>query len=365
MKSLSEKLELCEVCKKRQFDPSCGIVCGLTSAKPTFEDECADFDASEELVKQQELLAKASKEALNLDGKMPGSNWFLWIAGLSILNIGLYFIHWRFFFGLGTTQIFQELMLLGIMPISLSIVCMLLLPAFFLWTWWATAKKGIKFFYKIGWTVFLIDSIIYLALCFGGIRADLNATADIAYSIFTLIIDIVLHIAVLLFGFKLSQLKQIEDSTTSSAHKAGYISYLVLSMLVAISALIYSIYSVTNSAIPNRHVAIEHTIKTVRAELPVKIDEFTLLEKIERNKNEIIFGYTLTNINPEDIASSFLNEYPKTAKQEIINNIEKTSPFEAICWKQGYTIKYVYSINSDVLFDITITPEEYKAAKQK
>ena len=360
METLSKKLELCKVCKNRKFDPSCGIVCGLTNEKPNFEDECADHVADEHLVKQQELVAKATKDEQSLDGKMPGSNWFLWIAGLSILNIGLYFIHWRFFFGLGTTQIFQELMLLDIMPISLSIVCMLLLPAFFLWTWWATAKKGIKLFYKIGWTVFLIDSIIYLTLCILGICSNFSANAKIAYPIFITIVDIVLHIYVLFYGFKLSQLKQIEGNTASSAHKAGYISYLVISMLVAISSLIYS---VINSVVSYSTTTIEYAIKTIEAELPTKIDEYTTFEKIDRRENEIRIEYTLTNINLEELDPSFIETYPVTAKQEILNNIQNASPFEIMCWEIGYTITYVYRIDSNVVFDITITPKEYMDVK--
>lgn len=357
MKTRLEKLELCKVCKNRAFDPSCGIVCGLTNAKPEFEDECADHVVDEVQARQQERLAKITDEEHSLDGKMPGSNWFLWIAGLSIFNIGLYFIHWRFFFGLGTTQLFQELMLMNYMPTPLAILCMLMLPLFFIWTWWATAKRGIKLFYKIGWAVYLVDAIIYLALCGLALHSSFNASFETAYSIFILIIDIVVHIAALFFGFKLSQLKNIEGNIASSAHKFGYVFYLAISMIVAIYALFYS----ASKSVYDR-TTIEYAIKSIEANLPTKIDEYTTLDNIEKLDNVIRVEHTMTNVKFEEVDPSFIETYPAIAKQNILDNVKNASPFEVKCWDEGYTITYVFSLDSKVLYDITITPEEYKAA---
>ena len=362
MKTLSEKLELCKVCKNRAFDAYCGIVCKLTNAKPTFEDECADYDADEVLVKQEERIAEQSKDENEaLDGKLPGSNWFIWIAGLSILNIGLYFIGWRFFFGLGTPQVFQELMLADSMPVPLAIVCMLMLPAFFLWTWWATAKKGIKLFYKLGWGVFLIDSILYLALCIATISNDVLDVTTAQYVV-TLLVDIALHIFVLFSGFKLSQLKQAEGCNASLGHKVGYMSYIVLTVLVSVFALFYT---VVNEVVKNPATTIEFALNAIEAELPKEIDEYTTLEKVEKLESEIRYKYIFKNIKPEDIDPSFLLSYPTTAKQEMLNNISNVSPFEILCWEQGFTNVYEFSVDSKVLFNIVIAPEEYKAAVKK
>ena len=42
-----DKIDLCKKCTKRKFDLQQGIVCGLTSEKPAFEDSCPDFEADE------------------------------------------------------------------------------------------------------------------------------------------------------------------------------------------------------------------------------------------------------------------------------------------------------------------------------
>lgn len=38
-----KQLDYCTKCENRKFNPSVGIVCGLTSEKPTFEETCNDF----------------------------------------------------------------------------------------------------------------------------------------------------------------------------------------------------------------------------------------------------------------------------------------------------------------------------------
>ena len=39
-----ERVQKCQVCTKRKFDPASGIVCGLTGEKPGFEESCADYE---------------------------------------------------------------------------------------------------------------------------------------------------------------------------------------------------------------------------------------------------------------------------------------------------------------------------------
>lgn len=41
------KIDLCKKCQNRKFDLKQGVICGLTDAKPAFEEKCADFKADE------------------------------------------------------------------------------------------------------------------------------------------------------------------------------------------------------------------------------------------------------------------------------------------------------------------------------
>lgn len=55
-------LDYCKRCKKRKFDFQRGIVCSLTSEKPTFEDTCPDFDSDETIVEYRGQEVKPNNE---------------------------------------------------------------------------------------------------------------------------------------------------------------------------------------------------------------------------------------------------------------------------------------------------------------
>ena len=46
---MTERLRVCKVCTNRKMDLKTGMVCGLTDAKPAFEETCPDYkeDAAE------------------------------------------------------------------------------------------------------------------------------------------------------------------------------------------------------------------------------------------------------------------------------------------------------------------------------
>ena len=57
-------IDLCKKCKKSEFDSNKGIVCSLTSDKPTFEDGCPNFQ--EEVAKQRKPVSPTYPLALKI-----------------------------------------------------------------------------------------------------------------------------------------------------------------------------------------------------------------------------------------------------------------------------------------------------------
>jgi hypothetical protein len=41
--TINERLKYCRICENRKMNMAIGLVCGLTSEKPTFETNCPDF----------------------------------------------------------------------------------------------------------------------------------------------------------------------------------------------------------------------------------------------------------------------------------------------------------------------------------
>ena len=68
--TLEEKLKVCSVCKNRKHSIKEGLVCSKTGAKPSFADECPDFDID---IAEQERLKKNAAEVAEADHRMSGA----------------------------------------------------------------------------------------------------------------------------------------------------------------------------------------------------------------------------------------------------------------------------------------------------
>ncbi|MCE7994232.1 MAG: hypothetical protein HEP71_19750 [Roseivirga sp.] len=61
--TLEERLHYCKICTNRKMDQATGIVCGLTDAKPAFENECPDFQADEKQIEYYKNRKQAEEQA--------------------------------------------------------------------------------------------------------------------------------------------------------------------------------------------------------------------------------------------------------------------------------------------------------------
>jgi Domain of unknown function (DUF4328) len=76
------KIEICKTCSIRVFDKNQGIICGLTNAKPTFEESCPDFKKDESIKEIKKSALKPNDQRGNLAVLL------IWIVlGLEILSL--------------------------------------------------------------------------------------------------------------------------------------------------------------------------------------------------------------------------------------------------------------------------------------
>ena len=88
--TLEEKIKLCSTCKNRTFSTKEGLLCNKTMAKPSFEDDCMDYD----LDKDEQRKQAQFEEQLNESDKASGLLAFYinWAIPTSIvLTIILFF----------------------------------------------------------------------------------------------------------------------------------------------------------------------------------------------------------------------------------------------------------------------------------
>ena len=227
-----EHLKFCSICKKRQMDIQRGVVCSLTNEYADFEEKCIDFEVDEdaavkELVKQQKL----QKEVRRTGGKLTGSNWFLWIGILSIVNIVLGFVsNIQFVFGLGVTQLIQGITLATGTEI-LGVVLSLVISAFYIWTYYLAARKEQLWAYATGWVIYFLDALIFLVL--------LTQVFD-----FSIIWSLLLHAILLVVLYSSNPL--VKSNTRQSiktfewTHESiAYVVYGGMVLLIQICSLIF------------------------------------------------------------------------------------------------------------------------------
>ena len=85
---MSHQLEFCKKCVNKSFSSSQGVVCGLTSEKPTFVSTCPDFvkDAKEERrIAKQQAEAAAASDYVDESGNSVSGWRILWSVLIFIL----------------------------------------------------------------------------------------------------------------------------------------------------------------------------------------------------------------------------------------------------------------------------------------
>ena len=77
-----EHLSYCKICLNRKMDMKKGLVCNLTNEIADFQETCENF--KEDPIKKKELESIPSIQEVDNTVKLNnGSQWFLWIFGLS------------------------------------------------------------------------------------------------------------------------------------------------------------------------------------------------------------------------------------------------------------------------------------------
>lgn len=304
---LKDKIRICMTCQKCKRDHR-GVVCGLTDDKPTFEFQCQDYLANEDAVAQ--LKTKDKERQVDNNPKLPGAHWFRTIAILSLLNIGLAFVGIVFIYGLGSTQILQTLSEIGFINKVLAYTIIVLIPLYFLWTWWITVSKAYIYPYIIGLCVYALDTILCAILLFNvGVSGSLIVT--LLFQLF-----VIVSLCVSLFS---DASRQIRVKFSWGVHK---ILYTIASALVVIT-MVVSMYYVWN--VPNFNDDIEEFVEKSNKWLPHEIEEGITLYKMYIQNDDVVCeyrcdegyydAYALQNVSDEelDITMSYMtpdsNEY--------------------------------------------------------
>ena len=145
--NLTEKIRICATCKKCKRDHR-GVVCSLTDDKPTFENECPEYEPDEATAWREKMKDRESDDVTYDEGEstLPGARWFRTIGIFSFINTVTYFLGVRFLYTLFTTEMLEDWALRtnDIFGDVFCFMSIILLIGFFIWTSILTSK-GYKY----------------------------------------------------------------------------------------------------------------------------------------------------------------------------------------------------------------------------
>ncbi|MBG7612633.1 hypothetical protein IU405_10280 [Polaribacter sp. BAL334] len=158
-----EHLKYCKICLNRELDLKKGLVCNLTNEIADFKETCVNF--KEDPVKKMELESIPSIQEVDSNEKLNnGSQWFLWIFGLSAINTLILYFGGQvsFIFGLGVTQLFEGIYISMLGGFNLLGVIISILISGVFAVIWHFSKKLSKTAFVIGMVLYGIDALILL-----------------------------------------------------------------------------------------------------------------------------------------------------------------------------------------------------------
>lgn len=229
-----DKIQICASCKNHKMNMAEGLVCGLTGCKPSFEESCESYVEDSALLERKQMAeAECGNEyAPVMEGDevsknevINGSSWLLTIGLLSALNILLYYVDVAFIFSLGTTQISQVQLELGVGESMLNIITLIALPALFIWAWYQSSKNGDRIAFLIAVLAYLLDGLVMLWMY--------DLTSDDA-----LIIDLCIHGGLLLYLFICLFLPSKGKHSPSALSRIAFIVFSAIT--IAISAISFN-----------------------------------------------------------------------------------------------------------------------------
>lgn len=322
----SERCAICKMCTKRSFTPEQGIVCSLTGAKPTFEDECPEYAVDESQVQ----LAKVMQQ--NVEGSVDEriNGWlafFLWVG----VGVG------------ATISFFSILMAMFADPFGWIVTScqFVLITAIVL-----VAVLTILGFYR-RWPNAVALAKTYIALMFidglfNGLVGFLLEDASMAFDTFRSLVWSAIWFTYLLCSAK------VAGRIPSETRRWGGLEKIILS--VAGSVYLYlGVASCMAFGAGNFTLlsgSFENYIEaTLNYSIGDRVDENMYISNAYLDGDEIVIEYKLT----EDIWYYELDEEAMLYYLRMEKDV-----FTDMCFKKGYSL--TYRLDDE---QVTITPEEY------
>lgn len=374
MLTTEERIKICATCKNRKMNLKKGLLCAMTDDKPQFKDTCESY-----VLDEKEKAAEKAREEMNKadwqgpsdsDGLLDGAGWFIVIPCLSILNILLLFFGWHFLAGNTTTEILQVAVLMDLANPVFGYFGMASIIAFYFLTWYLAAKKGSKYAYVLGFSVYTLDAVVLL---YDSFALGLNLNMWV-------VINLIFRVFVLASGFKIYDLRKSKPIEVFKTRAFKYLYALFAAVCVLFSAYSFIIIgdfaqnkekeleNVVNDSSPQQDI--HSYIAQQNINLPIEIGNGIVWTKVVLENNVMVHDYKINDVYAADIDMSMINPMIVEEKQqllrsivEIYDNDTSTRNIVDLLIRQKHTVQYRYNdCEGQFIYAVTISPEDLQEA---
>lgn len=340
-----ERLKYCSVCKNRQMDINKGIICSLTNSQATFDENCSNYVADEIAVSKAAAKNKELEESKKISGWL---SFFLWV-GLFGGGVGSLIM--------AIKSIVEDELGIWFSTIYLSmVICLFVTAMYAIWAFYRKRTNAVSLAKTyIGMVV--LDGISTLLL------SRLTEDSTMAYSTIRQFLWAAIWFSYLIKSDTVDFIIPKETRTWERFEKIIFSVFVGALVLFLMSIVFIRESNNPQSVFFSKNSYIVQTIEESNKELPMEIDDGHVLQRINIEKDDIVYVFQLTDSFRSEFEDEDLIEFGNIRKYEILASLCDTpedDEFMNTCLNAGYTIihKYIDALAND-LYEIVINPEEY------
>ena len=345
MKTIEEKLQICRECKNR-IEYHSGLTCSVTSSKPEFEDECANYTPDYKEIEKNRR--RAEKEDANKTKVRGWLAFFLWVGvcGGVLLTIGKAILE--------SDNILYSLV--GLAPqFPVFIIAVMTIIAFY-----KRKDNAVALAYTyIGMNILCS---VYLIIILG-IAEDTISASEMTDHFITIFQTFAWGICWFSFLRLSDRVKNVIPEETRKWGIPEKILLLLYILLLAVSVWLTDLGAKQTSSTTTQ--SIDSMIEQLNAEsMPNDLGNGVILKSVAKENDVIAYSYVLNELEKKEYDAKNLDTYFLQSKYQILSLLlynPERDQFVVTALNENYKLMFSYKDkNGESLGCVWITPEDYK-----
>lgn len=158
---------------------------------------------------------------------------------------------------------------------------------------------------------------------------------------------------------KTQELLPVESLITKENKANPILKILGFLFFIAIFVGVGSLSKQFFSNLGSRPFDLNEVVYETNKSLPMRVDEYTVLDKITSSNSTIKYHYTADTIDKTQWTSQEINLLKDEMEEDLIENVRNSSDFNTL---RNNNVTFIFDYNDmygSSLFDVKVTPTQY------